>query len=534
MGIVYDPMTGEPIETPDEETTVAETNTEETTVEETATVETPVEETAAVETPVEETAATETPVEETAAVETVAEVTPEDVPVSSEEINEAAKVTYEEPINDQKNNKILYIALGVAAVLVIAVICCVVAMFSSKKAKVEKALVNTLKIDSHLAEDLTKTCDIINSKDYTLNYSVDIEDMGSAEGAFILSDSKKQIKLNADIEEFIPFTLLAQYDKNTIKAEIPEACKYVFTYNYRDEKDGFLIDELGDETVEELDKLLQYIYDYNPENDKYTKEINKLVKEYSKKLEFENAGKETFKVNGNKVNCKGISVLIENELMTDFFDDFYDIYMEQMEDSFGDLGSTVDLDIIEDEMKFLKKEVKDLPDTEITFYIYKNALACINVDTGKKNAEIEILFKGGDFRAENIVVEVDEDEIFEIKMNLKNDKETYKLFVGDNDYSISYNPKEGDVNVSYNDGYDTEEFEFNFKASNNEAVITFEDLEIPYVGEFDMEFNLAKGTSFEKFENKDEFDIGNASEDDIMDLVNDLDEDFTKEIIGLF
>lgn len=536
MGIVYDPMTGEPFETPDEETNneVKENadaskkveTSENNEAAATENSEAAVNNDATVSDKVESVFANDVTASESNAF------TEETTNVVTEDEN---RVTYEVPMTDDaKSKKPLFIAIGVAAVLVIAIICCLIAVFSSKKAKVVKAINNTFDIKSQLGEDIVKANELLLEKESTLGFTVDIDELGSVKGAVAFSDSKKQLSLDAYIDEFVPFNVLAQFDENSIKAEIPQACEYVFTYNYRDDKDGYLVETVGDDTIEEIDKLLQYLYDYNPENEKYTKELTELVNKYAKELEFENAGKETFKVDGEKVDCKGISVLIENDLMEDFFDEFNDIYMEMIEESLGDLSEIGDLRGIEEEMKDLKREVKNLPDTEITFYIYKNALACISVDTGKKKNKVDILFKGGDFRAQNISVENRDEELLSVKINLKDGKETYKLSVEDEEFELTYNTEKGDVVVSYYDGYDSEDFEFNLKVSNNDITVTFDELEIPYAGEFNMVFTFKKGADFAKFENKEEFDIGNASDDDIMDLVDSIDEDFSDEIYNLF
>lgn len=547
MGIVYDPMTGEPIETPDEEVN-SEVNESSEGAE-------------AVET-VEEVAAE--------AVETAEEAVPEAVEATEEVVTEAANTVetfnqeisegsnaesvvdnfangagvkyeapgveaYEEPKPEKKLNKtVLYIAIGAVAALIIIVACFLGGVFSSKKAKVAAAFANTFNVDSKLLSDMKTTSDILNNKEYSMGFKVEMEDAGSIEGNLALSEDKKQLYVDTNLDDIVPFSALLMYDENTISAEVPKACDYLFEYNYREDKDGYLVDLVGKDDIKEIDGLLQVIYDNSSKNNnEYFKELNDLYLKYIKELEFKDAGKETFKVDGEKVECKGISVLIENDMMVDFFDEFYDLYMEQLEESFENVPDIADMSSIKKELKDAKKSVKKLPDTEITFYIYKKALACIHIDTGKKKDNVDILFKGGDFRAQNIVIENRDGEILSFKMTMKKDKETYKVTVDNNEYEIVYNTKNGDVELSYDSGRTSDEIEFNVQVKNNEVTVTLEDFEIPFLSSMNMEFKLSKGADFKKFTNSDKFDVGNADENDFEDLIEEIDEDFVDDISSI-
>lgn len=544
MGIVYDPMTGEPIETPDEETVNenADAVKEEATENSAETVE-EVNETVT-ETAEEVANTTETVANESVFTESVTENATSDTaanasgmnfdPMTGKPINgnDFAQPTPSENNEKKTNKNLLFILAGVAVVAVILLICFLAGAFTSKKTKVTNAVAKTFDYEPQLLKDLTTAAEVIQGKNFTLTYSVEAEETGYFEGSLVMSDGKKQVYADCDIDELVPFTVLAEINDKEIKAEVPEAIDYVFSYNYRDEKDGYIMEELDEDTVEAFDKILQSLYDAKADNNEYVEKINDLNSKYLKELKFENADEEEFKVDGKKVACKGISVTIENDLMVDYFDEFYDIYIEQLEETMKDLPDDIaDIDDLKDSLKDAKKELKDVPDIEVTFYIYKKALACIHVDTGKKHEGIDVLFKGGDhFRAQEIAIEVDDEEVLTSKFNIKNDKEVYTISTEDDfEISVSYNTKNGDIVVSYDDYYDSEEFEFNMTVKGDTTTLTFDDIEIPYVDTFNMEFVLSKGTDFKKFENSDVFDIGNADEEDLMDLIDEFDEDFLEE-----
>lgn len=570
MGIKYDPMTGEPIETPDENEIVS-TNEAVTDVSENTndvvSSENVIEATEEIINSEKEENTVNTS-ENT--VENVSDISSEninDVPADSNaadtsetttEVNTTSEesnsntgnnfdpftgepIVKEEPVINIENvkkgmdpKKLLIPVLAIVAIIALLAIIVFSGLFSTNKQKVERAIIKTAKVESKLLQDLNDVASILNSDNFTTSYSVDAGKLGDVEGFVAISDKAKQVYVDSDIEGFVPFSVLAEIDNTSIKAEIPKISDYVFVYNYKDEKDGYLVDELGEETIDQLDKIISFIAENKKSNNEFVQKIVKLNKEYSKQLKFEKAESKSLKVDGKKVDCKGYSVEIENDLMVDYFSDFLDIYIEEVENSMDELAEIADIDSLTDELKDAKKQLKDIPDIEITFYIYKKALAGIHFDAGKRNNDLDIYFRGGDFRAQNIVIESDGEEVLSIKCSKKNDKETYKIKAEDNSFEITYNTKKGDIVVTVDNGRREEEYELNLSTKDGITTITFDEIEIPYVGSFDVEVSIQKGAKLSKFTNTETFDIGNADKHDFIDLVDEFDKDFTDEMSNLF
>ena len=59
-------------------------------------------------------------------------------------------------------------------------------------------------------------------------------------------------------------------------------------------------------------------------------------------------------------------------------------------------------DIYDEALDEVRDGLREFPETEVEIYIYKNKLACINMVMDDMDTEVELLFKGGDFRAQNM------------------------------------------------------------------------------------------------------------------------------------
>ncbi|MCR5800096.1 MAG: hypothetical protein K6G69_08480 [Lachnospiraceae bacterium] len=520
MSTTYDPMTGEPIETPDDikdNVENKEASVENSTDEKVDSV-------------------TEATVNEANDTVNASEQSTTDN-ASTQSYEQADDFGGDEGASDKKAPKIV---LGIiAAVALIAIICLII--FSgafSKKKKVEKACAATLNIETQLIKDLKPVLKTMSSDQVTTNYSVSIDDMGDITGSVIVNGKDKQVTANIDVDELPKLTAKVGIDSKTVKAEIPEVIDKVFVYNYKEAKDGYITDMLDDEDIESIDKALQTIYDAqnsaDPDDNKFAIETAKLIRKYSKELQFEKEDSKEFKIDGKKVNAKGISVEVDSDLIVDFWDDFTDLYLEEFGEEFEDIEDMTG-ESIKDTFKEVKSELKSFPDTEIIFYIYKGKLASIDIDAGKRNGEVEVLFKGGDFRAQNISIEADGEEVFELKGSKKNDKETYTFVVQDEEVcTLTYNTKKGSLTFEYSDGYDDYEYEAKIESKGDSFKIIVEDIEVSYDTYADIEIEIVKGAKIQKYSGSEEFDIGNADEDEFTELLDDVDEDIIDELSYLF
>ena len=534
MSISYDPMTGEPIETPDTPEVTEAVNEAADTVSEAA---------------------------ETVAENAQAEVqsAAADVSAAAENVQAAAEQTERrfdpmtgEPIDVSKpvaeatggaggagdeskkgGFDPKFIIFGVIGLAVIAAIVFVLtSVVFSKRVRVEKAIAKTMNVDSQLYKDGKNLYNILKGKSYSITATIDTDDYGSASGSIAVDDKDKQISVTADIEDVPEFTALAGIDSKSVKLEVPEISDYLFVYNYTEDKDGYITDMMDDSDIESIDSLCKVIYEYSGGSDEYAKKVAKLTRDYEKKLKWKNAETKTYKVNDKKVKCKGYTTTIEKDLMLDYWDDFTDLYLEEFDSLNKELKNLADTDL-KDSFKDVRDELKSMKDVDVTFYIYKGALAAVDIDAGKSGSAA-ILFKGGDYRAQNIVLEADGDEVFEIKGSKNKDKESYTVVVdGDDAMELTYDTKKGTLEIEYEDYYDSYDYEFNIKSSGSSFTLSAEDMDVE--GE-DVTFTLEINNSgkIQKYTNKDEFDLGNADEDDFEDLIDSIDLDEFGDLAYMF
>ena len=531
MSISYDPMTGEPIETSDEVKDAKDEAIE--TAKEAGEAGEEVAKAA------EETAenAAEVSKDTVDEVVEVANETTESVPptTSPEPVKEA---TYspipDEPEKTGKKNTII----GIVAVALVAIIVICLLFFSgvfmSKRDKVVKATEATFKYDTELGKVVKNLSSIVKSGSYTAEFSADIDDYGEFAGSVIIDGKDKQIVGNVDSDMIPEMSFKAGIDSKKVKVEVPELCDYLFVYDYTADNDGYITDMMGDDEIASLNSSLKMIYDGSADNAELEAKVKKCMNKHFKELKFENADKESYKIDGKKVECKGYSVEVDSDFYLDLYDDLVEIYKEEFEDTLKDMEDITG-ESLDDSFKEARNELKQMPDMTVYFYIYKGKLAAIKGEGDKKNSgEIEIQFKGGDFRAQNISVLADGDEVMALSGSNKKDKETYTLEVdGDEVCTIEYNYKKGKLTFEYDYYYDSFELEMDVKSSSNEVSFVVDDFDFDDEVEGSMNITFKKGAKIQKYTNTDEFDIGNSDESDFEDLMESFDQDLLMEFGGL-
>ena len=132
-----------------------------------------------------------------------------------------------------------------------------------------------------------------------------------------------------------------------------------------------------------------------------------------------------------------------------------------------------------------------------------------------------MLFEGGDYRAQNIIIAFEGDEMIEIEGETNGSVEERSLTIeGEEFFSYEYDSKSGDFECFISDGY--EEYEIanaNIKSKNGQVTFYAEDVSFEGVG-MEMELTIKKGAKIDKLSGET-FDLGNASESELEDLVVD-------------
>jgi len=438
-----------------------------------------------------------------------------------------------EPTKSGFNPK--FVIFGVIGLAIIAAIVAVLSLFVfSKRVKVERAVAKTMSIDSALYKDCKNLSDILKNDKYSAAVTFDGgKTLGSASGTIRVDGKDKQIALDAEISQIPEFSILAGIDKESVKLEVPEFSDYLFVYNYTEDKSGYLVKMAGDETIDALDAFCGVLYNASASSDDYVVKVAKLTRDYEKKLKWKNAEARKLEVNDKKIKCKGYKTTIDKDMAIDFWDEFSELYLDEYEEYNSQLKKLTGTNL-KDTLKDIKTELKSMPDIDITFYIYKGQLACINVDAGKKGGELDVFFKGGDFRAQNILIEADGDEVFELKGSKSKEKENYTMAVdGEDVLELTYNTKNGTLELEVNDGYDSVELECEIKSSDKQFTLTADELDLDGM-DMDFSVDITKSVKMEKYTNDEEFDLGEADEDDFTDLIKSLDYDDLGSLAYLF
>ena len=161
---------------------------------------------------------------------------------------------------------------------------------------------------------------------------------------------------------------------------------------------------------------------------------------------------------------------------------------------------------LESELSYLEDELDNMEDVVISFYIYKNQLAAIVVEDEDFDDDIELCFEGGDYRLQNITLKSGS---YRIVLDGSDGRDTYDIA------SFEYNYESGKFKITV-DGDSFSGKLYKEGKTLNLSINGVYDYDIP-----DMDFAITRGAKLQKFTG-DEFDIGNADEDDLYDLLDDI------------
>lgn len=398
---------------------------------------------------------------------------------------------------------------GVLVIALIVVLVIVSGVFSKPITQISVAATNTLEgAGGELGQVFLDVSDIaLGESTVSAKMNIDGDDVMVE---YRNGKKEKQLALTLDVSGAPTLDATASLTDKELKAQVPALTDLVFTYNYTEEPDGFIFEDFSSDDIELLNSSLESLYNIEQEPTlpkKELKELEKII--YS--LEFEKADKEEFEINGKDVKCKGYTTTIDEDFVDELFDAYKDFYIAYMGEDYED--------VIDDMMDELAYEFEDMPEVEATFYLYKKELAAIILDVD--GYEMEILFEGGDYRAQNIVIAMEGDEIIEIEGETNGSVEERILTVeGEEFISYEYDSKSGDFECFISDGYyDYEIADANIKSKNGQVTFYVEDFTVDGVG-MEMELIIKKGAKMDKLSGET-FDLGNASESDLEDLIYD-------------
>lgn len=452
------------------------------------------------------------PVEESVVEEKVVEEAVE------ESLEEEPYVVAGEPKKSSK--KMIGIIIGasvaVLAVFIMAIVAITSGVFMSPANKILAATGKTFAGNEDFME-LNEVAEILMKDSYTLTAEISGDEM-DAEVSFIEYGGDKGVKFDAESygEKVQANVLLTNKE---LQVYIPEGPKKTFIYNYKDEKNGFLMDEFEEEEIETIDNMLAFLYENDTEEEalKLQKDTLKAFRD----LKFKKAGKESFKINGRDRKCTGYTT----EFGPDQVEIFAEIYREYYESIFASFGDSELTDEMMEEFDYafddMMDELEYMDDYDMTFYLYKGRLAAVVLD-GDVEVQFVINNTKNPLLGMTLVADDGYEEIevtWEGEVNGK--KEEYELRAeGQKMLTIEYDKAAGKANIEIPDAMEVE-VEVK-KASGAVSYAIDGDVDGEEIG-----FELTVSGKTEKLEMADDkFDIGNASEEDFEDLSDELEDMF--------
>lgn len=423
---------------------------------------------------------------------------------------------------EKKNgNKAAIIIVAIVAILAIAGIIFAgfkSGMFLSKKNKILLATSNTFSDCSHLMKDLSAANNVTTDQ-YSFSFDgtfSDSYDDISAQLTYATKKSDKQVYGYVDIPYVGEVDFVAEVTDKELRANIPMLTDDLLVYKYTEEPTGYIADYADPEQLTMINDLLAQLYSNEDVSEKAYKEMLKVFKDEFKDIKVENADRESFEVDGKDRKCSGYTMTITSDNIYNVVEGIVDVYAEYYEATLEEAGLSAD--DLYDELEYAG--IDELEDVDVTFYIYKNKLAsiCLSYD----GDELEWNFLGGARRTENMEILVDGDVILEIKGSTEKSVEEIEICAdGETVAVIEYDYKNGELNVDADDSAGIT-FEATLEADNKGLTIEIEDF-TSYYDDITLEgtFTLSKDVEFQKLTG-DEFDIGNASESDWMDMAENI------------
>ena len=423
------------------------------------------------------------------------------------------------PTPTPKKSKKLWaiIAGAVAAVVLIVVIVGIASgAFLGKSGKILMAIKNTFEEQPAFMEDL-KLEDISNwleSGKYTINVKADAAD-ALIDVSYSATPSEIQVYGTLEGSGMPETDFLGGLTEEQVRLQLPSVSDVVFVYNYKEEADGILFEDFSEDEIEEVNELLGSFWETG-DSDKISEDVSDAFEEFWKGLEIESIDSKEFEIDGKDRKCTGYAITITADEVLDFWDEIETIYEEY----------ELDTDTVKDSLREVRQELRTMPDIEIEIYTYKNELACISLEDADGYTEMEWLFKGGDFRTQNMELSITEygsSESIVLEGSKDGSTEEYALSYESDDYAydigtLEYDQKTGDFTIEN----DYDEITGNITSSGNSVAITVETVDV------EMLISFAKGATLYDIEGE-EFDIGTATSEDIMDISEEF-EDFYNEM----
>jgi|GEM_PF-1297573 len=433
----------------------------------------------------------------------------------------------------KSHKKAIIITVAVCAAVAAAAFFLIPILFPGNiNKKIRTALNNSFKAD-HLLQALDVN-DTVKSGQFTVTGSGSVSGV-NIDLTYMADKSKKKQALNGDVSAYgIDFGFSSMMDDHQIKIQMPDVTDKTMIYDYTAKKSGYLADFCSSKGInlDGFDKALSLMNSGDEQQDKLNDMVEKAKKVTDDRIDamkFEKAGSKSCTVNGKDQNCTGYKAVVTEKDIKSWIDDYKDVYgdyMTYMEDVMKTMGAQSSSGFAStDSFEQLKDSIDNMPDTDVTVYLYKSQVALLDIRNDE--GSFSFAFEGGDVPMQNMKISMDVDgkeSSFEKTASVKDSMETIS-YVIDGDKSmkldIDYDYKKGDLKVK---GTDVS-LEGNLLHTDGGFDLSIDKISTQDTGSIspDVKISLKKGASIEDLKGTgDTFDMGSATESDWDEIGKDF------------
>ncbi len=286
----------------------------------------------------------------------------------------------------------LGIALAVSAALILGALKS--GIFLGAGERILLAAVNTVSYKSPLAEDVGILA-VLFSDGYTADMELKAQGV-TVEAQYRCGLSEKQLAGSVELGFLPAVDFLVSVTPSLARIQLPILDGRILTYHYLEEKRGYLTKIFREEDLDRIDSALKGFF---PEDDRQSVwlEMSKALAKWYLSLDFERAGTKEFEVNGEKRKCAGYKLPGANAYLSVLLEEWEHISEERGNEwtEYVELGET---------LWYLRYVTENIQDLDVTFYLYKNRLVCIQADADGEEFQVLLESDGkGNLKAEYVV-----------------------------------------------------------------------------------------------------------------------------------
>ena len=322
-------------------------------------------------------------------------------------------------------------AVAVAAIILIIGICS--GAFLSRSNRILLAARNTIK-DLPTVVENRNVADIIASGKYTIGVKGAVRGK-DFDGTFKYKDTQLQAGGTISLFGRENLDFLANLDDEQLCASIPMLTDNLLVYNYKEEKDGYIVDLLGADGVASIDAALRELTSKEEQN-RAAQEILSVIYDEYKTLDIKKAEKEEFIVDGSVRKCNGYEFTVtEDELLQvmDGVKEVYDVY-------YGGAADALKLKL-GDDFSQLRDRACSMGDINVKVYVYQNKLAAVVAKAENSDTAFHLLFKGGEYRMQNLELLAEdlegEHSILELTGKAAGEEGGYEFLIDNGEHDIN-------------------------------------------------------------------------------------------------